>query len=122
MPSPVITDGATFSCKHGGSGSAASGLAISAVASNINLNGHHPLLAGASVDGFTAALGCTFQVLGVATPCLGFALPPPSGKAMSVGGKPVYCSADAAAIALIPSKGNGQPGLTVSEPQNVLSA
>ena len=122
MPSPVLTDGATFTCPHGGTGTAASGLTIAPLGMVVTINGHRPILAGATVLGFTPALGCTFQVAGAATPCVGFSLPPPSGHGMTVGGQPVYTTADASMIALAVSTGNAQPGLKVSELQTILAA
>ena len=53
---------------------------------------------------------------------MSFTLPPPSEKSVLVKGQPVYTAADAAAIALAPSQGNLVPGLTVSEPQTLVSA
>jgi hypothetical protein len=122
MPAPVLTSSASFTCPHGGTGTLATGLTISALATNVTINGHPPILAGATIGGFTAALGCTFQLSGTPTPCVGFTLPLPSGAAFTIGGKPVYTAADAAAIALIPSTGNGTPGLKVSESQALVLA
>jgi hypothetical protein len=124
MPSAILTDGATFTCPHHGKGTVASGLSISALADVLVIGGHKAILAGAAISGFTAALGCNFTNLatGNPQPCMGFTLPPPSGQAVLVNGQPVYTMADAATIALAPSQGNFVPGLTVSEPQTLVSA
>jgi hypothetical protein len=124
MPAAILTDGATFTCLHGGTGSVASGLSISALADVFVIGGHKPILAGATISGFTVASGCSFKNLtsGAPQPCMSFTLPAPSGKSVLVKGQPVYTAADAAAIALAPSQGNALPGLTVSEPQTVVSA
>jgi hypothetical protein len=123
MPSAILTDGATFTCKHGGTGTVASGLSISALADVFVIGGHKPILAGATISGFTVASGCSFtNPGGTAQPCISFTLPPPSGKSVLVKGQPVYTVADAATIALAPSQGNTFPGLTVSEPQTLVSA
>jgi hypothetical protein len=122
VPSPILTDGATFTCFHGGTGTIATGISISAVAQEVTIDGHKPILAGASITGFTLALGCIFNVSGVSTPCAGFVLPPPSTQAITIGGKPVYTAADLVAIALVPSTGNAIPGLKISEPQSLVSA
>lgn len=122
MPSPVLTDGATFTCKHGGTGTAASGISISSLAENVTIGGHKPILAGAVITGFTQAMGCTWAPGGVSTPCVGFALPPPSEQSLMIGGAPVYTANDASSIATIPSLGNGVPGLSVSEPQTLVNA
>jgi hypothetical protein len=122
MPAPVLTSNASFTCPHGGTGTTATGLTISALATNVTINGHPPILAGAIIGGFTPALGCTFQISGAPAPCTGFILPPPSGAAFTIGGQPVYTAADAAAIALIPSTGNATPGLKVNESQTLVLA
>jgi hypothetical protein len=123
MPSAILTDGATFTCHHGGTGTVASGIiSISALAENVTIGGHKPILAGASITGFTLASGCTFQVSGASTPCVGFTLTAPSEQTLTIGGQPVYTAADAAAIALAPSTGNSIPGLTISEPQTLVTA
>jgi hypothetical protein len=122
MPSPVLTDGATFTCPHGGTGTTASGISISALATNVTIGGHKPILAGATITGFTAAVGCTFQISGVPTPCVGFSLPPPSGIALASSGQAAYTAADAATIALAPSTGNAIPGLQISESQTLVLA
>ena len=122
MSSAILTDGATFTCKHGGTGTVASGLSISNLASNVTIGGHKPILAGAIVSGFTTAMGCTFAPAGTPKPCQGFTLPPPSEQSLTIGGLAVYTADDASAIALIPSSGNGVPGLQISEPQNLVSA
>jgi hypothetical protein len=122
MPSPILTDGATFTCPHGGKGTTKTGITISALAADVTIGGQKPILAGATITGFTLASGCSFQVSGVSTPCIGFSLPPPSGQAVTIGGQPVYTAADAGAIALAPSTGNGVPGLSISEPQTLVTA
>lgn len=122
MPSPVLTDGATFVCGHQGQGKLTTGFSVTATASNVTIGGQKPILAGASILGFTAASGCIFNILGTAAPCIGFSLPPPSGQALTIGGMPVYTAADLAAIALVPSTGNGQPGLQIKETQTLVSA
>ena len=53
MASAILTDGATFTCKHGGSGTVASGLSISALADVFIIGGHKAILAGATISGFT---------------------------------------------------------------------
>jgi hypothetical protein len=117
MPSAVLTDGATFTCAHHGTGTVTTGIVVLPLASDFTIGGHKPILAGASVTGFSAASGCTFP-----QPCVGFTLPPPSEQTLTIAGQPVYTAADAAAIALVPSSGNGQPGLTISEPQTLVTA
>lgn len=122
MPSPILTDGATFTCPHGGTGTAKTGITISALAATVTIGGQKPILAGATITGFTLALGCSFQVSGASTPCIGFSLPPPSGQTVTIDGKPVYTAADASLIALAPSTGNAVPGLSISEPQTLVTA
>ena len=124
MPSAILTDGATFTCRHQGTGTVASGLSISALADVLVIGGHKAILAGATISGFTAASGCSFTnpATGNPQPCMKFTLPPPSGTAVLVKGQPVYTLADAATIALAPSQGNALPGLTVREPQTLVSA
>ena len=112
MPSVVLTDGATFTCHHGGTGTVTTGISISALAENVTIGAHKPILAGANITGFTLASGCTFQVSGASTPCVGFTLPAPSEQTLTIGGQPVYTAADAATIALVQSSGNQQPGLS----------
>jgi hypothetical protein len=114
MPSVILTDGATFTCKHGGTGTVATGISISNLAEKVTISGHKPILAGATITGFTAASGCT--------PCVGFSLPPPSEQSLTIGGVAVYTAADASTIAIAPSTGNGIPGLTISEPQDLVTA
>jgi hypothetical protein len=121
MPSQILTDGATFTCPHGGAGTVASGIvSISSLADNVTISGHKPILNGAMISGFTTASGC--QPPGSAPPCGSFSLPPPSGQSLTIGGVAVYTAADAATIALVPSAGNGTPGLTISEPQELVTA
>jgi hypothetical protein len=122
MSSVILTDGATFTCPHHGTGTVATGISISALAEEFTIGGHKPILAGATITGFTALSGCTFMLAGVSTPCVGFSLPPPSEQTLTIGGQPVYTAADAAAIALVPSTGNAQVGLTISESQTLVTA
>lgn len=122
MPSAILTDGATFTCPHGGTGTVATGISISALAADVTIGGHKPIIAGASITGFTALSGCGFMVSGVSTPCVGFSLPPPSEQTFTISGQPVYTAADAATIALAPSTGNAIPGLKISEPQTLVTA
>jgi hypothetical protein len=124
MPSAILTDGATFSCKHGGTGTVESGIiSISAVAPSFTVGGHKPILAGATIS-FTPASGCTFPPLpgGPPNPCSAFSLPTPSEQTLTIDGHSVYTAADAAAIALVSNIGNSQPGLTISEPQSLVTA
>jgi hypothetical protein len=124
MPSAILTDGATFSCAHKGTGTVASGIvSISAVAANVTIGGQKPILAGATIT-LTLASGCTFPApaSGPPNPCTTFSLPPPSELTLTIGDESVYTAADAAAIALVSNTGNGQPGLQISEPQSVMSA
>ena len=121
MPSAILTDGATFTCPHGGTGTVTTFISISALAENVTIAGHKPILAGAIVTGFTPASGCNFAT-SVPQPCVGFALPAPSEQTLTIGGQPVYTAADAAAIALVTSSGNSLPGLTISEPQSLVTA
>jgi hypothetical protein len=124
MPSPILTDGATFTCPHGGTGTTASGISISPsnLATTVTIGGKKPILAGATITGFTLASGCSFQVSGVSTPCVGFTLPPPSELSVTIDGKPVYTAADAGTIAGAPSTGNAVPGLKINETQTLVTA
>jgi hypothetical protein len=122
MPSVILTDGATFSCPHHGTGTVATGISISALAANVTIGGHKPILAGATITGFTAASGCIFGSPPGSQPCVGFTLPSPSEQTLTIGGQPVYTAADAVAIGLAKSSGNQQPGLTISEPQTLVTA
>jgi hypothetical protein len=122
MPSAILTDGATFTCPHGGTGTIATGISISAVAADVTIAGHKPILADAIIAGFTPASGCGFMLAGVPAPCIGFVLPAPSEQIVTIGGQPVYTAADATTIALAPSTGNGIPGLKFSEPQTLVTA
>jgi hypothetical protein len=122
MPSAILTDGATFTCQHGGTGTVANGIiSISAVAASVTIGGHKPILAGATIS-FTPASGCTFPPGGPPNPCSAFSLPAPSEQTLTIGGHSVYTAADAAAIALISNIGNGQPGLRISETQTLVTA
>jgi hypothetical protein len=120
MPSPILTDGATFTCAHKGVASVATGLSISSLASNVTIAGHKPILAGATVSGLFA--GCVYTDAKGPKPCASFSLPPPSGSTVTIGGQTVYAAADATTIALAPEAGNGQPGLSISEPQTLVTA
>jgi hypothetical protein len=122
MPSRILTDGATFTCKHGGTGTVASGITISSLAQNATIGGHKPILAGATITGFTAASGCNFSTAAGPQPCIGFSLPMPSEQTVTIGGVAVYTAADASNIAVVPSTGNGIPGLSISEPQELVTA
>jgi hypothetical protein len=122
MPSAILTDGATFTCPHKGTGTIATGILISALSELVTIGGHRPILAGASITGFTAASGCIFSSPAGSQPCVGFILPPPSEQTLTIGGQAVYTAADAAAIALAQSTGNGQPGLTRTEEFTVVGA
>jgi hypothetical protein len=119
MPSPILTDGATFTCKHGGIGTVASGITISSLAQNVTIGGHKPILAGATISGVFK--GCTNPAIAKG-PCTSFTLQTPSEQSFTIGGQFVYTAADAATIALVPDKGNNQPGLTISEPQELVTA
>ncbi len=122
MPSQILTDGATFTCKHGGTGTVASGITISSLAENVTIGGHKPILAGATIAGFTTASGCTYSTAAGPQPCIGFSLPTPSEQTVTIGGVAVYTAADASNIALVQSTGNGIPGLSISEPQELVTA
>lgn len=115
MPAPILTDGATFMCAHGGIGT----VAPDGLATQVTVGGHRPVLAGARVTGFAS---CLFPGPNGTLPCVGYRLPPPQGKAMTIGGQAVYTTADAGAIALAMSEGNKQPGLSVIETQSLLLA
>jgi hypothetical protein len=122
MTSPILTDGATFTCPHGGTGTTKTGISISALAANVTIGGQKPILAGAKITGFTLASGCSFQLSGVSTPCVGFSLSPPTDQSVTISGQPVYTTADASTIAAVPSIGNSTPGLSISEPQTLVTA
>ncbi len=119
MPSPILTDGATFTCGHQGTASVATGLSISSLAWNVTIKGHKPILAGATILGTFA--GCTNPPPS-GGPCSSFTLPAPSEQTVTIGGQTVYTTADAPTIALVPENKNGQPGLRISEPQTLVSA
>jgi hypothetical protein len=126
MPSPILTDGATFTCQHGGTGTVANGIiSISAVAASVTIGGHKPILAGATISGFTVAAGCNFKNPAPPNnpqPCLSFLLPAPSERTLTIGGQAVYTATDAAMIASVQSTGNLVPGLSISEPQSLATA
>jgi hypothetical protein len=120
----VLTDGAKFKCAHMPVAvGVAEGISISLVASKITVDSSKPILNGATISGFTTAAGCTFQVSGVATPCVSFGLVAARATGLlSENGQRVYIEADLAAIGLTISTGNGQPGLTITESQKKLRA
>jgi hypothetical protein len=122
MSSAILTEGATFSCPHGGTGTVDSGITISALADLLAIDGKRPIAAGATIAGFTPALGCGFQDGTTPKPCIGFTLPPPSEPGLAIGGQAVYTAADLPAIKLVVSSGNGQPGLAIDEPQTKVLA
>jgi hypothetical protein len=122
MPSTILTDGATFTCAHHGTGTVATGIVISALAADVTIGGHKPILAGATISATPFFAGCIFADTHGPNPCTRFTLPAPSEQTLTIGGKPVYTAADATAIAAAPSSGNGQPGLTISEPQTLVTA
>lgn len=119
MPSPILTDGAIFTCGHKG---VATSPSISNLASNVTIGGHKPILAGAIISGTFA--GCTWPALsGVGAPaCSTFSLPPPSEASVTIGGVPVYTAADETAIALASDSVNGQVGMSISESQTLVTA
>jgi hypothetical protein len=119
----VLTDAATFKCFQGSPGTKTSGVTISSVATNVTINGAHPILAGATIGGFTVAL-CAYQTSTappVPTPCVSFALTPPAQAKLLINGSAVYTSDDASTIALVNSTGNGFPGLQITESQQLVS-
>lgn len=116
----ILTDAATFTCVQGSPATKSSGVIISAVATNVTINGAHPILAGAMISGFTPAV-CAFQVSGTPTPCVSFSLTPPSEAKLLINGLAVYTSDDAGTIALVSSMGNGTPGLSITESQTLVS-
>jgi hypothetical protein len=122
MSTAILTEGATFSCPHGGTGTVDNGITISALADLLAIGGKRPIAAGATIAGFTTALGCTFQVGGTPAPCVGFTLPAPSEPGLAVGGQAVYTAADLPAIKLVASSGNGQPGLAIDDTQTMVLA
>jgi hypothetical protein len=95
------------------------GITISSLAVHANVNGAHPILAGATIAGFTQAL-CSYVTMGVPTPCVSFVLGPPSETKLQIDGKHAFTAADLAAIALLPSSGNGIPGLVIADPDVLL--
>lgn len=126
MPSAILTDGATFTCPHGGTGTVANGIiSISALAEIVTIRGHKPIVAGASISGFTVVSGCNFKNPAPPNnpqPCISFSLPAPSERTLTIGGQAVYTAADAAVIASVQSTGNLVPGLSISEPQSLVTA
>jgi len=122
VPATILTDGATFKCAHQGTGTVASGVvSISAVASNVTIDGHKPILAGAIVS-LSPASGCQATAQLMVPQCSAFTLPPPSEQTVTIGGLAVYTAADEATIALAINTGNSLPGLQVSESQTLVSA
>jgi len=119
MPSAILTDGATFTCGHKGSGTVASGITISSLAQNVTIGGHKPILAGATISGVFK--GCT-NPANAGGPCTSFTLQTPSEQSFTIGGQSVYTAADAAVVALVPDNVNHQPGLTISETQELMTA
>ena len=115
----VLTDGAKFQCAHMSAAvGVTAGISISLVASKITVDGSKPMLNGATISGFTAAAGCSFQ-----TPCGSFQLQAaPATGLLSENGQRVYIEADRTAIGQVVSTGNGQPGLTITESQTKLRA
>jgi hypothetical protein len=122
--SPVLTDNAKFKCVHMPAPlGVTEGISISLKASKISVDNAKPILNGAEISGFTPASGCTFQISGVATPCISFPLSlVPATGLLDEGGQKVYLAAESPAIAAVPSKGNGIPGLTIIETQIKLKA
>ncbi len=117
----LLTDRATFKCAHmpvpvGVSG----GITISTLAVHLNINGAHPILAGAKIAGFTTAL-CTYTESGTPAPCLSFVLPAPSETRLQIDGNIAFTAGDLSAIAAVPSVGNAIPGLVIAEPQVLLT-
>ncbi len=121
MPSPILTDGATFTCAHGGTGTAVTGISISSLAENVTIGGHKPILAGATISGVFK--GCTYPAIsGGGPPCSSFTLQAPLEDSFTIEGQGIYTTSDAATIALVPDNANKQPGLTISEPQTLVTA
>jgi hypothetical protein len=119
----VLTNRAMFQCKHMPSGVPMSaGITISKLVTHLNINGALPIAAGAVIGGFTSALCPFVNGSGVAQPCVSFTLTIPTETKLSVDGSTVFTSADAAAIAAIPSKGNLIPGLMITEAEVLVSA
>jgi hypothetical protein len=123
MSTIILTDNAAFQCAHSAPATTAQGITISAVASTVSIGGAHPILAGALIAGFTPAI-CLYlnPGTGVPQPCVAFTLPPPSEQRVKIGVLSVFTSADAGAIATVPSSGNAIPGLTVTEMQTKVQA
>jgi hypothetical protein len=121
MPSAILTDGATFTCPHQGTGTAATGISISSLAENVTIGGHKPILSGATISGVFA--GCLFpSISGGGPPCASFTLQAPGEQTFTIGGQAIYTAADAPTIALAPEETNSQVGLTISEPQKMVTA
>lgn len=120
----VLTDGAKFMCAHMTAPiGVTEGIVISLTASKIQVDGAKPVLNGATISGFTAEKGCNFQVSGISTPCVSFALAAaPATGLLAENNQRVYTDADASAIGLVVATGNAQPGLTIIESQTKLKA
>ncbi len=122
--STVLTDGARFKCAHMPAPlGVTEGISISLTASKIAVDGAKPILNGATISGFTTEKGCTFSTPGGPLPCVSFALAAaPATGLLDEGGQKVYIDADSSAISVVPSSGNGNPGLTIIEMQTKLKA
>ena len=120
MPGFVLTNHATFQCKHSAPLTITEGITISSLGTHLTINGTQPITVGATVAGFITGV-CTYAPGGVPTPCQNFVLGPPSETHLQVDGKAVYTENDLATIAVIPSSGNGLPGLTIVETQVLVS-
>ena len=120
----VLTDGAKFKCAHMPAPiGITEGITISLTASKVKVGNAKPILNGAIISGFTTDKGCTFQISGAPAPCVSFALSMAPATGMLVdSNQKVYTVTDSASIALAPSSGNGNPGLTIIESQTQLKA
>jgi hypothetical protein len=119
----VLTSDATFKCAHMAAAVPLSGgisILPGGLATHLSINGAFPILAGATIAGFVSPL-CTYAPGGTPDPCTSFVLATPSETHLAVDGKPAFTSADLATIALIPSSGNAIPGLTIVEPEVLVS-
>lgn len=118
----VLTSNATFKCAHMPTAVPLSaGLVISALGTHLTINGAQPILAGATISGFTSTL-CSYVTGGSPDPCVSFVLTAPSQTHLQIDGKTAFTSADLTTIAAIPSSGNAIPGLTIVEPEVLVSA
>jgi hypothetical protein len=120
----VLTDGAKFKCAHMPSPIGTDqGISISITATKTKVDTACPILNGAIISGFTTVNGCTFQVSGVATPCVSFQLATvPATGLLAENNQKVYVEADKTAISIVLSSNNAQAGLTIIESQNKLKA